>query len=83
MIKLVLIGCGAVADILYRPAFQRLSRRGIGQLAAVVDTDLSRARKYAAAFKAGAFRTLEEAVASVKLDAAVVATPHAWHRTAL
>jgi len=79
MQRFLLIGCGAVSDVLYKPAFHHIQKKGIGQLVAVVDTNLSRAKEYAAEFHAHAYDNLEAALKNENLDAAVVATPHAFH----
>jgi predicted dehydrogenase/nucleoside-diphosphate-sugar epimerase len=79
VLNLALIGCGAVAEILYRPALQYISAKGMARLAAVVDTDLPRAKKYASPFKAETFHDLEEALVGGSLDAAIIAAPHLLH----
>jgi len=77
--KLLLIGCGAVSEVLYRPAFQHIKRTGNGKLVAVMDTNLQRAKEYAAGFGANAYDNLDAALTNENLDAAVVATPHTLH----
>jgi len=77
--KLLLVGCGAVSEVLYRPAFQYVERTGNGKLVAVIDTNLQRAKEYAADFGANAYDNLDAALINESLDAAVVATPHAFH----
>jgi predicted dehydrogenase/nucleoside-diphosphate-sugar epimerase len=78
-IKFLLIGCGAVSEILYKPAFHNLRETGKGTLVAVVDTNLQRAKEYASVFGANVYDNLDMALKNEKLDAAVVATPHAFH----
>jgi predicted dehydrogenase len=79
MKKFLLVGCGAVSEVLYKPAFHHIRKKGLGELIAVVDTNLSRAQEYAAEFQAHAYDDLETALKHEKPDAAVVATPHAFH----
>ena len=79
MVNIVLIGCGAVSEVLYRPAFKYIFKERVGRLVAVVDKDLERARKYAGTFGAKVFDSLDEALSIEDLDAAVAAVPHALH----
>ena len=80
-VKLLLIGTGAVSEILYNPALHQIKKAGTGKLVAVVDTNLQRAQEYAAVFGAKAYDDLDIALKNEHLDAAIVAVPHVFHST--
>ncbi len=78
MIKLALIGCGAVARELYVPALKSIADRC--QVTAVVDSDKARADQIAAALSASTSLTnYESLLEKNKVDAVIVALPHHLH----
>ena len=74
MMKIGIIGCGAVTEILHLPAL--LERTDI-LLRAAVDQNLDRANLIAAKSQARAFSSIEDAL--TEIDAAIVALPHGLH----
>ena len=72
--KIGIIGCGAVTEILHLPAL--LERTDI-LLSAAVDKNLDRANLIAAKSQARAFSSIEDAL--TEIDAAIVALPHGLH----
>jgi predicted dehydrogenase len=73
------IGAGAFGRNHAR-VYHELQKRGDAvQLAAVVDTDLSRAQALAAQFGARAYRTVAELLKTTRVDAASVAVPTLHH----
>jgi len=74
MMKIGIIGCGAVTEILHLPAL--LERTDI-LLSAAVDKNLDRANLIAAKSQARAFSSIEDAL--TEIDAAIVALPHGLH----
>ncbi len=77
MRRLGIFGCGAIAELFYKPALLKLRRQGWS--IACFDQDLGRARAYAAELKADAFASRSTAPPALVLDAAIVATPPASH----
>ena len=75
-LALGIAGCGRIVERGYLPAL--LGLRGI-ELAAVADPDLGRAQRVLAATPATCFATVQEMVATARLDALVVATPVERH----
>jgi len=78
-INLLLIGCGAVSEVLYKQAFKHIEKLGVGKLVAVMDTNIQRAKEYSAFFGANSYDNLDVALKNEKLDAVIIATPHAFH----
>jgi predicted dehydrogenase len=74
MMKIGVIGCGAVTEILHLPAL--LERTDI-RLSAAVDKNLDRANLIAAKSSARAFSSIEAALP--EMDTAIVALPHGLH----
>lgn len=75
-IRVVLVGCGALADILATEIYPNIS--GL-EVAAVVDRDLERAQTFGAQFGVPAFQTMKEAVQTVDFDAFDLRLPHHLH----
>jgi predicted dehydrogenase len=73
--NIVIVGCGAVTEILHLPALARL---GITP-AALIDRDAGRAEELAAAFGVAAVGSTIDEV-QLPIEAALVATPPATHR---
>ena len=78
MLKLALLGCGAISQW-HRRACAELPRV---RIAACIDTDESRAREAARESGAQSFATLGEALAVADLDAVIVMLPHRLHEPA-
>jgi predicted dehydrogenase len=85
-LDLMVIGCGAVVEGLYRGALQRLESSGIARVAALVDPNPARTAALGRHFKsARAFPTPAEALATVNPALTIVTSPpslHAEHATA-
>lgn len=78
--KVALVGCGAVSEILYAPALSRLQQEGVLTTAAVVDPN--HARTAAVGAKVGGARavaSLSEALSARDIDLAIIAAPHRLH----
>ena len=77
-IRLAIIGCGAVANVLYVPALQKIADRC--QVVAVVDKELKRANKTASALGAEIITdNYKSLLDNNSIDAAIVALPHFLH----
>jgi predicted dehydrogenase len=78
--EVVLVGCGAVAELLYAKALRKLEEEGVVSTSAVVDPNPARTSSVAASLRgARQFASLAAALAEVKPDLAIIATPHRWH----
>src|SRR5258706_16104660 len=79
-LEIVVVGCGAVVDRLYRGPLARLESRGIARVTGFVDPDLRRAAAVGAEFRsARAFATPADAFAEATPDLTIVASPPALH----
>jgi predicted dehydrogenase len=79
-LDLVIVGCGAVVEGLYRGALSQLESQGVARVAALVDPNPARTAALQRHFRrARPYRTLAEALAWVKPALTVVASPPAWH----
>ncbi len=79
-LEIVVVGCGAVVDRLYRGPLARLESRGIARVTGFVDPDLRRAAALGAQFRsARAFATPADAFAEATPDLTIVASPPALH----
>lgn len=79
MIRVGISGCGAVAQLYYRPALQALQESGEAMLAGAFDPDRAAARTLCDAFpNARPVGTLEELLA-LPIDLLIVASPPARH----
>ena len=81
--RLLLIGCGAVAEGLYAGALRKLESRGMAEVAGLVDPNPSRTAALQRLFRGAiAFKTPAEALEGVAPDLTIVASPpgpHAEH----
>jgi predicted dehydrogenase len=74
------VGCGAVAQRLYRKPLAQLAKRGLIEVVALVDPAVTHAREMGAAFPAARhFKSLEEACAATRPELTLVLTPPALH----
>jgi predicted dehydrogenase/nucleoside-diphosphate-sugar epimerase len=72
------VGCGAVSQILYKPAFIKLEDQI--ELVGLVDTNQSNAEMFVSEFpKARYFSEIKEFLDSELPDAAIIALPHKLH----
>ena len=79
-LPLALVGCGAVSDLLYVPALSELEREGCVQAVAVVDPNRQRATSVRRTLQdARAFGALDEMLADIVPQLAVIAAPHQFH----
>jgi predicted dehydrogenase len=79
-LDLMVVGCGAVVEGLYRGALKRLESRGIARVAALVDPNPARTAALKRHFRsADAYATLGEAFARTTPDLTIVATPPGLH----
>jgi predicted dehydrogenase len=77
--RVALIGCGAVSEILYGPALQRLAQERLLTAAALVDPNPARTAKVAERLpEARQLADLAEALAG-GIDLAIIAAPHRLH----
>jgi predicted dehydrogenase len=77
-LRLAIIGCGAVTNMLYVPALQKIADRC--QVVAVVDKDINRAKKTASALGTEIItENYKSLLDNSKIDAAIVALPHFLH----
>lgn len=75
-LRVAIVGCGAIA-VWHRTAISNLG--GSAKIVAAVDTDTDRAASFGAECGATPFRSLEEAMAQVEIDAVVLLVPHHLH----
>jgi predicted dehydrogenase len=76
--KFAVIGCGAVTNVLYVPALQKIADRC--QVVAAVDKDITQANKTASALGAEIITNdYKSLLDNNKIDAAIVALPHFLH----
>jgi predicted dehydrogenase len=80
-VRIALIGCGAVSELLYAPALQAATHEGLAVVEAVIDPNGERRAVLAAALEGTrAFSDLHEMDrAGVTPDLAIVAAPHRYH----
>lgn len=80
MTKVVVIGTGAVVDVLYQTPLKRLEKAGALRVMAVADVDEARGTRIAKRFRyARAFTDVEVAFDEMSYDLAVVASPASLH----
>lgn len=78
--KVALIGCGAVSEILYAPALSRLRQEGLLTQATLVDPNPARTAAVGAKLPdARAVASLAEALSARDVDLAIIAAPHRLH----
>lgn len=78
--KVALIGCGAVSEILYAPALSKLEQEGLVKTAALVDPNPARTAAVGAKLPgARAVTSLDAALADGPIDLAIIAAPHRLH----
>jgi predicted dehydrogenase len=79
-LKVALVGCGAVAEVLYGNALRKLEIERLITTSAVVDPNPRRTAIIGAILPgARQCASLDEALAEVKPDLAIIATPHRFH----
>ena len=76
-VKVALLGCGALAEILVKRVYPRVQDRL--EVVAAVDISLDRANAIAEQLGARAFATLDDAAEAVELEAVDVRLPHHLH----
>jgi predicted dehydrogenase len=76
----MIVGCGAVAQKLYRNPLKRLEKEGVLQVTALVDRHAVHARSLQAFFpKASIYEDLEEALEAGRSDLALILSPAQLH----
>lgn len=79
-VEIALIGCGAVAEILYAKALRQLEEEGLVSTCALVDPNPARTATIAAILRGPCqFVSLAAALSEVSPDLAIIATPHRFH----
>ncbi|MFQ3577447.1 MAG: NAD-dependent epimerase/dehydratase family protein [Verrucomicrobiia bacterium] len=78
--RLALVGCGAITESVHGPSLVRLSNAGLLRVVAVVDPSEERRDRVAALFKSEPASLPVEAINSSVADAALVASPAAFHQ---
>jgi predicted dehydrogenase len=79
-LDLVVVGCGAVVEGVYRSALKRLESRGIARVAALVDPNPARTSALKRHFRsADTYATGAEAFARMTPDLTIVASPPGLH----
>ena len=82
MLETVIVGCGAVAQRLYRKPLQRLEQAGTLRVSALVDPADSHAAALQAVFRgASIFRTLDDALNATRPALTLILTPPHLHCT--
>jgi len=83
MTNIILIGCGAVAELLYAPALKVLASQGLYERILAIDRSDARIGYIKAKLpQVETFRSLSEVESSLDRDLAVVALPHNLHAAA-
>jgi len=78
--KVALIGCGAVSELLYAKALWQLEQEGLVSTSAIVDPNPLRTSIVGAKLpSARCFGRLEDALAGTEVDLAIIAAPHRFH----
>ncbi len=78
--KVALVGCGAVSEILYAKALRQLEQEALITTTAIVDPNPSRTAVVGASLPgARQCATLDEALAPGAIDLAIIAAPHKFH----
>lgn len=78
-VKVALIGCGAMGDIVARDVYPAAARNGTVELVAVVDPDDGRAVQAAQHTGARIYPSLADALAQEDVDAVDIRVPHHLH----
>src|SRR5687768_15905916 len=79
-IEIMVVGCGAVAQRLYRDPLRRLARQGLVRVAALVDPAAAHADSMHAYFRgARAFSDLAAAFDAIPAQLALILTPAHLH----
>src|SRR5262245_26091693 len=79
-LRTTVVGCGAVAQKLYRKPLQALQRQGFLRVTGLVDRTASHAQAMHSAFpRAATFEHLEEALATIESDLTLILTPIQLH----
>jgi predicted dehydrogenase len=78
--RVALVGCGAVSEILYAPALSRLLQEGLVTGAVLVDPNPARTTAVGAKLPAAqAVASLPDALSGDRIDLAIIAAPHRLH----
>ena len=78
-IPVVLIGCGAVSQLFYRPALRALEQRGLFRVTALVDPAPPARASLQADFPTAQAAATMEAIDAPRDSLAIIATPPRWH----
>lgn len=79
-VRVAVVGCGAVSEILYAEALSSLVKEGVVRTEAFVDPSPERTSKMGKLFPlARCFQDLERMLAETAPDLAIIATPHRLH----
>ncbi len=79
-VRTIVVGCGAVAQRLYRKPLQQLAKRGLIEVVGLVDPASAHAHEMQGAFaKARHFAALDEACRATRPELTLVLTPPALH----
>jgi predicted dehydrogenase len=80
-LRTLLVGCGAVSEILYQGALARLQAEGLATVVGLVDPVPARLDVLARAFpRARRYPQLEQALADTSPHVAIIASPPRFHR---
>lgn len=79
-LRVVVVGCGNIAEHGHLPAYQQAANDGLCDLVAVCDGDLPRAERLAELHGLRAFASVDELLTKVRPDVISVATPPGAHR---
>ena len=81
-IKVSLIGCGAVSEVLYAQALSKLESEGLAETTALVDPNAGQIAKITKFLpNAIAYANLDEMLSTHKPDLAIIASPHGFHES--
>jgi predicted dehydrogenase len=78
-VRVVLVGCGAVARLYYAPALRELEAAGVARVDALVDPDPGRLADLTTIFPAARGTPTMATVADDGLDLAIIASPPRYH----
>lgn len=79
-VRIALVGCGAVSEVLHAATLRTLSAEGLVETAALVDPNSERAAKLGRVFpRAQRFRDVDTMSAKMTPDLVIIATPHRLH----
>lgn len=79
-LKVMIVGCGAVIEHLYKRPLRKLDKQGILKVIGLVDRDLDRSKKIQRFFpKASLFENIADAISMSGSNLTIVASPPEYH----